>query len=227
MKDGVTSCSLKQPCLFFETSSDQDQHWVRHHVPVTGGIASRQTLVSADAERPGRYAISVLDPTFTRFSILITEDSGETWSAPATIPETASGANFKFWMAYGPTGVLGMVWKKQRDDLTPPIPPASPSEVVPPAIGPAFDVYSSISCDGGTHWFPPVRVNSEVSPAGPTASDDFTYLALDNKNAHMVWGDHRALPKVKNVPGAAGGTQAYYGRAPFSIFAGSSTCGRP
>lgn len=227
MKDGVTSCSLQAPCLFFETSTDEGQHWTRHHVPVPGGIASRQTLVSADAGRPGRYAISVLDPTATHFSVLVTEDSGETWAPPAAIPEVASGANFKFWMAYGPTGVLGMVWKKQRDDLTPPLAPPSGSETMPPAIGPAFDVYSSISCDGGAHWFQPIRVNSAVSPAGPSASDDFTYLTMDDRNVHMVWGDHRALPQVRNVPGAAGGTQAYYGRVPFAMFTGGSTCGRP
>ena len=222
----VTTCSMQAPCLFFETSTDQGEHWTRHYVPVPGGFNGQRSNVSVDPGRPGRYAISVLTPSRTNFLILVTNDSGATWSAPVTFPETVSGVNFKQWMDYGPTGVLGLVWKKQRDDLTPPLPAAAQGGPDRGATSPAFDVYSAISCDGGTTWLPPVRVNAITSPAGPAGNDDLSYIALDAKYAHMVWGDRRMLPKVKNVPGASGGLQAYYGRVPFSVVAKGAACGR-
>ena len=228
IKDGTSSCSIHSPCLFFETSSDEGKHWTRHHVPVAGGFSGQRTNVATDTGRPGRYAIAILNPARTNLLILVTDDSGATWSEPIAIPETASGVDFKQWMDYGPTGVLGLVWKKQRDDLTPPSPPPSgPPEVAfRQALAPAFDVYSAISCDGGNSWLVPVRMNSETSPAGPAGNDDLSYIALDADHAHMVWGDRRMLPKVKNVPGASGGLQAYYGRLPFSAVSKGAACGR-
>jgi hypothetical protein len=227
LTDGTTSCSRQAPCLFFQTSTDQGEHWMRHHVPVAGGF-SGSANVTADPGRPGRYAISVLNSARTNLLILVTDDSGATWSGPVTVPETATGVDFKYWLDYGPTGVLGLVWKKQRDDLTPPSPPPSgPPEVAfRSALAPAFDVYSAISCDGGNSWFAPVRMNAETSPAGPAGNDDLSYISLDAKYAHMVWGDRRMLSKVTNVPGASGGLQSYYGRLPFSAVSNGAACGR-
>jgi hypothetical protein len=223
VQGGVTSCSMQAPCLFFETSSDQGRHWTRHHIPVAGGFSGQRANVAADPEKPGRYAIAVLTPTRTNFLVLVTDDSGATWSGPVTIPETAAGADFKQWMAYGPTGALGLVWKKRRDDLTPPSASGQPRQG---AIETAFDVYAAISCDGGTTWASPLRVNGETSPAGTLAFDDLAYIALDANNAHVVWGDRRTSPKVTNVTGAFGGTQAYYGRLPFSLVSKGVKCGR-
>jgi hypothetical protein len=226
IKDGTTSCSRQAPCLFLETSADQGEHWTRHHVPVAGGFSGTAN-VTADPGRPGRYAISLLNSARTNLLVLVTDDSGSRWSGPVTVPETASGVDFKYWMDYGPTGVLGLVWKKQRDDLAPPAPPPGQPGTGPrSAIGPAFDVYSAISCDGGKTWLPAVRINAEASPAGPAGNDDLSYISLDAKYAHMVWGDRRMLPKVTNVPGASGGLQAYYGRVPFSAVSNGATCGR-
>jgi hypothetical protein len=227
MKDGVTSCSMQAPCLFFETSPDQGRHWTRYHVPVSSGLNPQRANLTADPGRPRRYAISVLSPDRMRLLVIVTDDSGATWSAPAVVPEVASGENFKQWMAYGPTGVLGLVWKKQRDDLSSPSHSAPQSEGLDrSAIGPAFDVYAAISCDGGMNWLPAVRVNSETSPAGPVGMDDLSYIALDAHFAHLVWGDRRMLPKVSNVPGGMGGLQAYYGRVPFSTVSHGASCGR-
>ena len=122
-----------------------------------------------------------------------------------------------------PTGALGLVWKKRRDDLTPPSVSGQPRQG---AIESAFDVYAAISCDGGATWAPPLRVNGETSPAGTLAFDDLAYIALDANYAHLVWGDRRTPPKVTNAPGAFGGTQAYYGRVPFSLVSKGVKCGR-
>ena len=225
MQDGITSCSLQAPCLFFQTSSDQGQHWTRHHVVVPGGFNGQHTNVSADPGRPGRYAISVLSPDRAHVLVTVTDDSGATWARPVTVPEIASGVDFKQWMEYGPTGVLGVIWRKERLDLTPSgLPGGSP--IAPDTIGPAYDIYGAISCDGGATWLPPVRVNAETSPPGPVAEDDFSYLALDAHYAHLVWGDRRMIGQIHNAPGARGGIQAYYGRVPFSTLSNGAPCGR-
>ena len=220
----VTSCSMQQPCLYFETSTDEGRHWTRHYISTPGGFNPHRANVSADPGRVGRFAVAVLNPQSSGFLVFVTDDDGRTWSGPATVPESAQGADFKQWMAYGPTGVLGLVWKKQRNDFgpAPQQPPHAPREVV----GPGFDVYSAISCDGGLTWLAPVRVNSVTSPPGPAGSDDLAYIALGPHDADMVWGDRRHLHDVHNAGYAAGGLQAYFARVPFSVFSHGAVCGR-
>jgi hypothetical protein len=235
-------------CLFFQTSSDDGLHWKRHYVPVPGGFSGFFTYVAADEGRPGRYAIGFVSKDGNGLQVVTTNDSGANWSAPATVvaappsasanapdpkaPTSGIGALLsslsrpvitKPWMAYGPTGVLGFIWKQRRDDVQgPPTPPQSPIVV----WGPGFDVYTGISCDGGTSWQPPLRVNAVTSPNGPSAQDDLSYIALDAHYAHLVWGDRRHLLEIKNEPMGAGGIQAYYGRVPFTAVSDGTPCGR-
>ena len=223
VKDGTTQCGPEDPCLFFQTSNDEGLTWKRHHVPVPGGMAGYWSNVAADPGRPGRYAVSVTNRSGTGMIVLVTDNSGETWSAPNGIPESVQGKVFKPWMDYGPTGVLGVMWKKERADLSTPAPGA---QRIGQTWGAAFDVYAAISCDGGAHWLPPARVNAESSPSGPNGFDDLSYIALDARYAHLVWGDRRNITRVKNAPTGIGGVQTYYGRVPFSVVAQGAPCGR-
>jgi hypothetical protein len=225
IKDGTSTCSIDAPCLFFETSTDDGQHWTRHHVPVPGGFNGQRAQLAADPGRPGRYAIGVLSPSRTNFLALVTDNSGTTWSGPVTVQETAPGVDFKQWMAYGPTGVLGLMWRKERSDFPAPPQTSGPMSFFT-ASGPGYDVYAGISCDGGTTWLAPVRVNAEPSLAGPVGRDDLSYIALDAHDAHLVWGDRRMVAKVKNTPTGMGGIQVFYGRVPFSILSHGASCGR-
>jgi len=241
VKDGTQTCSVTEPCLFFQTSADDGLHWTRHHVPVAGGFSGFLTYVAADEGRPGRYAIGMLTRDSTGIRVMVTRDSGETWSPPATVVSAPAadtsaddpkaspiatlsrGTITKPWMAYGPSGVLGFIWKQRRDDVKgPPTPPQSPLVV----WGPGFDVYAAISCDGGTTWLPPLRVNGETSPNGPAGQDDLSYIALDQHDAHLVWGDRRFIAKISNVPMGQGGVQAFYGRVPFAAASRGAQCGR-
>lgn len=242
VKDGTQSCSMQEPCLFFQTSSDEGRHWTRRHVPVPGGFSGFVAYVAADPGRPGRYAIGVLNRQATALRALVTDDSGVTWSAPVTVveapPRAAPGGRedlstfavlnrgtiLRPWMDYGPTGVLGFIWRQRRDDLQGNTPLSSTPGM---STGPGFDVYAGLSCDGGKTWLPPVKVNAEPSPPGPTAFDDLSYIALDARYAHLVWGDRRNITKVHNAPTGIGGVQAYYGRVPFSAASGGAPCGRP
>jgi hypothetical protein len=110
VQSGVTSCSMQAPCLFFETSSDQGLHWSRHQVVVPGGFNAQRANVSADPTTPGRYAIAVMSAARTNFLVLTTKDSGATWSGPVAVAEAAPGVDFKQWMAFGPSGVIGLMW---------------------------------------------------------------------------------------------------------------------
>jgi hypothetical protein len=227
VKGAVTACSMQAPCLFFETSADEGIHWTRHYVPVDGGFSpSQRANVAADPGREGHYAIAVVNPAQTNFIVLTTHDSGASWSQVA-LPQGPGGVKFKQWMAFGPSGVVGIVWKDRRDDLTPARQPGQGEGAGANRVfEAAFDVYAAISCDGGSTWNAPVRVNAETSPAGVPGEDDLAYIVLDDKYAHMVWGDRRLQSKITNVPGGMGGVQAFYGRLPFSVATHGAACGR-
>jgi hypothetical protein len=223
-------CTVQKPCIFFQTSIDEGQHWTRHHVPLPAdSYAGLMPFLAADPGRPGRYAIGMQSLDETKLNVLVTDDSGATWSGPYAVPETVKGKDFKAWMDYGPTGVLGFMWKKQRDDLTPPAKKLASTDGTwspPDLVGAAFDVYASLSCDGGKTWLPPLRVNAETSPPGPNRQDDLSYLVLDKHNLHLVWGDRRSIGKITNAPTGRGGVQTYYGRVPFTAATHGAKCGR-
>jgi hypothetical protein len=220
----VTACSIEAPCVFFETSTDEGKTWTRHYVPA-GAVNTQRVSVAANPKRPGHYTILALSADRTNFLVMTTTDSGATWSRPVTVPQATKSVKFKQWMAIGPSGVLGLVWKDRRDDLTPQEKSEQANRTAANRVyEAAFDVYTSISCDGGATWVQPIRVNSEPSPAGPPASDDFSYMALDSKNALLVWGDRRLQPTVTNVPGGAGGVQTFFGRVPFSVATQGARC---
>jgi hypothetical protein len=239
--DGTSTCSLHALCLFFQTSSDQGRSWTRHYVPVPDGFSGFFAYVAADPGRPGRYAVGLLNRDATGLRVLLTDNAGATWSKPIRVPEAVPsnalpetdesiyavlnrGTVFKPWLDYGRTGVLGLMWKQRRQDLTGSTPlPSMPGRT----MGAAFDVYTAISCDGGTTWFAPVKVNAEASPPGPSSFDDLSYIALDSHYAHLVWGDRRLISNVKNAPNGIGGVQVYYGRVPFSVASHGAPCGRP
>jgi hypothetical protein len=221
---GGGECTVHVSCLFFQTSNDEGLHWTRHYVdvPLPRGVHPFVVNVAADPGRPGRYALGFLSGDSKELMSVVTDDSGETWSGPFIVPENASGADFKQWMDYGPTGVLGLIWRKQRDDLTPAAPPQQRGRI----WGPAYDVYASISCDGGTSWLAAVKINAQASPAGSANQDDISYLTLDAHYAHLVWGDRRMLTKTPTANKTNGGIQAYYARVPFATLSKGQSCGR-
>lgn len=227
---GIECVQGKLPaCLIFQTSSDDGQHWVRHFVPMPGdfeegseGGLSSLTL-TADPGKPGRYAIGM--HIYGKLMTIVTSDSGNTWSKPATIPESAMGKDFKTRLAYSPNGVLTYAWKKERTDLN------EPSSSPPPQaefLEAAFDVYAAVSCDGGLSWPKAIKVNSKPSLQGEGAGDDLTYIAADTRYAHLVWGDRRMADVIKKIAGNVPGPtwHAYYGRIPFTIVGKGERCGR-
>ncbi len=103
--------SHKCPCGIFETSRDGGVTWTRHFSPF---IAN---WVAADASHPGRFAImsgqgvtaTPADPGY--IAISTTSNYGGTWTKPVLVGQTPLHPRIQPWIAYSPTGVLGVGYK--------------------------------------------------------------------------------------------------------------------
>lgn len=151
-------------------------------------------VVTADPTTPGRFALRMSVPgTPPQYQVSVSEDYGETWSSPVVAGVTPEAVRyFKSAFEYSRDGVLGLMWRAAYEDGS-------------------YDVWCSISRDGGKTFSNPVRVSHAKSPGSlpvkGTGNDDISDLSMDSENIHMVWGDLR--------PGFIG---TFYGRVPFSAF---------
>ena len=181
------------PCIVFGLSRDHGRTFWRHvlkNVPVApppagkpmsmfglGGISG----LAADPTKAGRFAL--LRYTAHRapqYEVAVSDDDGKTWSRFATAGQTPDAVSLtKPWITYSPAGVLGLMWRAIYPDRS-------------------FDIWSSISKDGGHVFSTSLRVSHGVSPiANPYRNDglfgdDIQDLVLDKDTAHLAWGDSRA-----------------------------------
>jgi hypothetical protein len=171
------------PCTVFETSRDDGITWKRHVVPaaVPGAaiVSTEQSTlfepyVAADPSRAGRYAVMVFDAAQTHLLVYVTPDSGAHWRGPARLAERGGVKRYLPWIAYGPSGALGAIWRTTYADDS-------------------YAAWAAVSPRGGTRFARPVRLSSARSP-GPVsqlAGDDASDVALDRTYLHGVWGDRR------------------------------------
>jgi len=207
------------PCVVFGLSWDGGKTFSYHvlkNIPVppgsVGGGRGRGGQPGAGGPPPGGGGITALVAAPTRsgrFTILkyaevqyqasVSDDFGQTWSPFVPAGSTANAASLtKPWIEYSRKGALGLVWRAIYPDHT-------------------YDIWSSLSRDGGKSFSAPLRVSHALSPSsipGRNAGlfgDDIQNLVIDDSNVHMVWGDSRA------------GFQAvWYGRVPISAYSGSA-----
>jgi hypothetical protein len=100
------------------------------------------------------------------------------------------------WADFSPNGTLGIAWRDRR--LT------GPTATVP------FDVFTTISTDGGATTRPNRKISSASSTfSSLTRGNDFLGVALDNQNIHVDWGDYRN-----------NNWEVYYNREAFTTFTG-------
>jgi hypothetical protein len=133
-----------------------------------------EPYTAADPSRPGRYAVMVLDPSQAHLLVYVTTDSGGSWRGPATLGEQGGEKRYLPWIAYGPTGALGVVWRTAYADGS-------------------YAAWAAVAPRGGTRFARPVRLSSARSP-GPVsqlAGDDASDVALDARYLHAAWGDRR------------------------------------
>jgi hypothetical protein len=127
--------------------------------------------------------------------VAVSEDYGQTLSGFVPAGQTPNAVSLtKPWLEYSRKGMLGLVWRAVYADRT-------------------YDIWSSLSQDGGKSFSAPLRVSHAVSPANSPLrnaglfGDDIQNLVMDDQNVHMVWGDSRA-----------GFLGVWYGRVPISAY---------
>jgi len=184
------------PCMIFETSTDRGATFARHVVPLVNSASSPEPFIAADPAAKGRFALTVFDATGTENQVYVTSDSGQTWQGPTLVGETPPNQRFKPWIAYGPSGVLALVWRTQYTNQS-------------------YDVWAAISRQTstiGAVFSAPLRVSSGPAapyPNGYFAGDDFSWVIADRNNVHVGWGNS-----------GSGTVQVRYARIPLTTFEG-------
>jgi hypothetical protein len=185
--------TAKCPCVVFETSRDDGVTFSRYVVAadvpipaagvedtasgnVLGGEQSElfEPYTAGDPARPGHYAVMVEDRDMSRLLVWTTRDGGRSWEGPAPLTDPFGTQRHLPWLAIGPTGALGAVWRSTAADGS-------------------YTVWAAVAPLGDTAFAPPVRISSAVSP-GPVqqlAADDASDVTLDRTDLHAVWGDRR------------------------------------
>ena len=193
------------PCDIFETSRDDGVTWTRHFSPIPA------EWTAADPAHPGHFAImtgfGVTARTKWPDSVVVssTSDYGKTWTKPVFIGQNPQNMRYQPWIAFSPTGVLGVGYKTVYGNVA----------------GGSYDYWAAISYDGGRTFGAPIRMSHAMSPSeGPSnnGSDDFSGITLDDKYLYAAWADARS----KN----GGGRSLYFARIPLNGTA-TSTSGPP
>jgi hypothetical protein len=166
----------------FDVSFDQGRNFVS--TPVTDGkgvqvappegpsVPNSVTLsatdpipwVTADPTRTGRFAVMV--PRGDNLEVYVTGNAGRSWTGPALIH--APGA-VKPWIEYGPTGLLGVMWRTIADEKV--------------------DAYSTVSFDRGASFGRVLKVDRTSLGYNFTSSggDEWSRILLSGDYAYVTW----------------------------------------
>lgn len=167
------------PCNVFETSRDDGVTWTRRFSPI------QAEWTAADPAHPGHFAVmtgfGITARTSAPDSVVVssTSDYGRTWTRPVFIGQDPQNMRYQPWIAFSPTGVLGVGYKTVYGNV---------------AGGP-YDYWAAISYDGGRTFGAPIRMSHAISPSegpGNNGGDDFTGIALDDKYLYAAWADERS-----------------------------------
>ncbi|TAL63161.1 MAG: T9SS type A sorting domain-containing protein [Bacteroidetes bacterium] len=139
--------------------------------------------VSADPVNNGSVILNWCDTRYGDLDVLLSKstDGGQTWSTPVRINDDAVSNGIiqdQVWSAFSATGKLAVAWRDRRmNDTT----SASP-----------FDIYASVSLDGGNSFQPNYRLSSASSPYQfLSCCNSFIGLALTDSFVVANWGDNR------------------------------------
>lgn len=139
--------------------------------------------ISADPINNGHVIVSWCDNRFGDLDVLLSKstDGGQSWTAPVRINDDAVNNGIdqdQVWSAFSATGELAIAWRDRRLNDT--------SSTSP------FDIYASVSLDGGNSFQPNYRLSSVSSPYSPlTCCNSFIGLALTDSIMIANWGDYR------------------------------------
>jgi hypothetical protein len=158
-----------------------------------GGPGGGTSGFASDPTQPERFA--VLMGSGSELRVSLSEDFGVTLSPFALAGQTPNARTLsKPWMEYSAKGVLALMWRAIHQDGT-------------------YDIWSSLSRDGGRSFSASLRVSHADSPASiPTRNaglfgDDLQDVAIDDTSLYMVWADSRA-----------GFQGVWFGRVPITAY---------
>src|SRR3954447_17998606 len=201
------------PCGIFETSRDGGVSWTRAAAPFTAN------WTAADPIHPGRFAImggqgvtaTPDNPGYVTVST--TSNYGRTWTKPVLVGQAPLHPRIQPWIAYSPTGVLGIGYKTLDTDTI-----AQPSFLADALLGQlpgTYDYWTAASFDGGRTFSTPLKVSNVASPRGNSGgNDDFSSVALDDHHLYAAWGDQRTSP----TDPTAGPVSVYLARVPLTAY---------
>jgi hypothetical protein len=180
------------PCEVFAISRDEGKTFERHVMKNIAIAAAPGAQVGSPRGGDGSIGNLIADPTtqgrFTAMRYLLnpnphlefstSNDDGKNWSAFVPVAGVPGAAGFEKSVArYSRWGVIGAVWKADYPDST-------------------FDLWSTISKDGGRTFSAPLRISHAVSPARnyyrDSQQDDTCGLDLSKDDLYTLWGDTRA-----------------------------------
>ena len=193
------------PCAVLGVSRDRGKSFsyrVLRNISIPAGLADPRDMrssgglnrIAIDPTKAGRLAM--LRTQGPHLSVAVSEDWGASWGPfvdAGAAPGSVTTAKQAF--EYSRDGVLGLMWRAIYPDQS-------------------YDIWASVSRDGGRTFGKTVRVSHARSPGSdPYRSagrfgDDIQDFSMDSTAMHMVWGDSRA-----------GFQGVFYGRVPLSAFA--------
>lgn len=144
--------------------------------------------------------------------VSVTRNYGATWSAPVRIGQDPPNPRWTPWLAYSPTGALGVSCRSKYGAGACLVPEQCPEA--------SYDELAAISPDRSIHLGQPVRISHARSAAqidsgtGLAAGDDYGHVALDEKYLSAAWGDMRRCTS-STVSGAQ--RSVYLGRVPIRL----------
>jgi hypothetical protein len=196
-------------CVIFETSADGGATWIRHLIPgvtpVIGGggqdlscpqVGCVPGYLAADPARVDNYAFLMDSGSQSAtdgaggggYDIYLTSDGGAHWAKTAFLSDGPEHHS-RPWLAYGPNGTLGAMWRSDNNGN--------------------LDVYAAMSLDGGHTFSSAIKVSQGSGPYTTTGSpDDSSAIAIGTDRVYIAWGDARK-----------GSTAVFFASVPLSMFA--------
>ncbi len=109
-------------------------------------------------------------------------NAGKTWAGPVRLNDDKLGAydtaHDLAWGSFAPNGTYATVWRDRRN--------TGAGDTVP------FQIYGTISKDGGNTYAPNFRISDAVSPAVTLIhGDDFLGCAVSDSTVYALWSDMR------------------------------------
>jgi hypothetical protein len=208
------TATSRPPFVVFETSTDDGTTWRRNVVPeaLPGALAEEVigAYVAADPTRAGHYAVAVKEDGGNSVRVHVTSDGGKTWTRSGALGPSVPGTlHSRLWLAYGPDGALGVVWRLEHlaGDET--------CAVVIQNVGVqhcAYDVVAAVSPKGDTHFGAGVALTPKTTtpPANYFAGDDVTHVQLDGRFLYAAFGYTDGSGDMEAMVAKYG----YRGRAP-------------